>query len=191
MELSRLAIDLVRHPGTQRGKCGSERLACAMSGATVRSADCGSPWLGVRLNRMGALHALSAVIGKALDAPVHMTFRWDDPLPTVMLLPVADQASAVDFGSSSVAQGGLAARVRTSMSVASPYLEQSRTFDSLGRTPGACRRSAGCGRLRTGDGLGRVRGSGGGLDGPARADRRTEKIHSSPITGTGTGAVII
>lgn len=84
LELSRLAIDLVRHPDRkEQVRVGASGVRYVWSYGAIR---------GLRkavargeLNRMGALHALSAIVGRAFDAPVHMTFRWDDPLPTVML----------------------------------------------------------------------------------------------------------
>lgn len=84
LELSRLAIDLVRHPERKEEmRVGAPGMRYVWSYGAIRGLR--KSLARGELNRMGALHALSAVIGKALDAPVHMTFRWDDPLPTVML----------------------------------------------------------------------------------------------------------
>ncbi len=84
LELSRLAIDLVRHPTRVEPKhVGSSGMRYAWTYGAIRGVR--SAMAKGELGRLEAFQALIRVLGKAIDTPVHMSYRWDDPLPTLML----------------------------------------------------------------------------------------------------------
>jgi len=84
LELSRLAIDLVRHPTrVERKHVGSSGMRYAWTYGAIRGVR--SAMAKGELGRLEAFQALIRVLGKAIDTPVHMSYRWDDPLPTLML----------------------------------------------------------------------------------------------------------
>lgn len=84
LELSRLAIDLVRHPTrAERKHIGSSGMRYAWTYGAIRGVR--SAIAKGELSRLEGFQALMRIMGKAIDTPVHMSYRWDDPLPTLML----------------------------------------------------------------------------------------------------------
>ncbi len=84
LELSRLAIDLVKYPTrVERKHVGSSGMRYAWTYGAIRGVR--SALAKGELGRLEGFQALIRVLVKAIDTPVHMSYRWDDPLPTLML----------------------------------------------------------------------------------------------------------
>lgn len=84
LELSRLAIDLVRHPTrVERKHIGRSGMRYAWTYGAIRGVR--SAMAKGELSRLEGFQALMRALVKAVDTPVHMSYRWDDPLPTLML----------------------------------------------------------------------------------------------------------